>query len=86
MAEGKGMAKKIIKLIFPQELIGQPIIYTLSAKFNVIFNIRKADIENEKGWVALELEGQAENIQKALDWVTRKGVKVEPVVGDTEEG
>ncbi|MDZ4246777.1 MAG: NIL domain-containing protein [Dehalococcoidia bacterium] len=80
------MAKKRVMLTFPDELIDQPIIYTLSAKFNVIFNIRRADVMNDRGWVTLELDGEPENIQKALDWATKKGVRVDPVAGDVVEG
>jgi ABC-type methionine transport system ATPase subunit len=80
------MAKKRVKLTFPEKLITQPIIYNLSAKFNVVFNIRRADVTDDRGWVILELEGDAENIQKGLDWAAKKGVRVDPVSGDVLEG
>ncbi len=80
------MAKKKFLLTFPEKLITEPIIYNLSAKFNVVFNIRRADVMENKGWVLLELEGEPANIDKALAWATRKGVEVAPVGGDVIEG
>lgn len=80
------MAKKRVLLTFPEKLITEPIIYNLSAKFNVIFNIRRADVTEDKGWVLLEIEGDPDNIQRSLDWAAKKGVEVAPVGGDVIEG
>jgi len=38
------------------------------------------------GWVVLEIEGEEDEIQKALDWVATKGVRVDPISGDVVEG
>jgi hypothetical protein len=34
----------------------------------------------------LELEGEPEEIERGLDWVAAKGVRVDPVQGDIAEG
>ncbi len=80
------MAKKRVMFTFPQELIKEPIIYTLSHQFNVIPNIRRADISDDKGWVVLELEGKEKAIEDGIVWVISKGVRVDPVIGDIVEG
>ncbi|MBI4330229.1 MAG: NIL domain-containing protein [Chloroflexi bacterium] len=80
------MPKKRFLLTFPEKLITEPIIYNLSAKFGVVFNIRRADVTEDKGWVLLELEGDPESIQKSLAWAAKKGVEVSPVGGDVIEG
>ncbi len=80
------MAKEKVLLTFPEKLITEPIIYNLSAKYNVVFNIRRADVTDNKGWVLLEIEGQPEDIKKGLAWATRKGVEVTPAGGDVVEG
>jgi len=34
----------------------------------------------------LELEGEEEEIEQGISWVRSKGVRVDPVVGDSREG
>lgn len=80
------MAKRNVMFTFPQDLIKEPIIYQLGLKFNVITNIRRADVSEDKGWVVLELDGAEKDIEEGIAWVTRKGVRVDPVVGDMVEG
>ena len=80
------MAKRQVMFTFPQELIREPIIYTLSHQFEVVTNIRRADISEDKGWVVLELEGEEEEVERGISWVAGKGVRVDPVIGDIVEG
>ena len=80
------MAKRQVMFTFPQELIREPIIYILSHQFKVVTNIRRADVSENKGWVVLELEGEDSEIEQSIAWVTSKGVRVDPVVGDIVEG
>lgn len=80
------MAKKQVMFTFPQELIKEPIIYNLGHKFKVVTNIRRADVSENKGWVVLELEGEDKEIEAGIAWVTDKGVRVDPVIGDIVEG
>jgi len=80
------MAKKQVMFTFPQSLIKEPIIYTLDHAFNVVTNIRRADVSDNKGWVVLELEGEEEEIERGIAWVKNRGVRVDPVSGDVVEG
>jgi len=80
------MVKRRVMFTFPQELIKEPIIYNLGQQFKVVTNIRRADISEDKGWVMLELEGEEKDIEQGIAWVTGKGVRVDPVVGDIVEG
>jgi ABC-type methionine transport system ATPase subunit len=80
------MVKQRVKFTFPRELIKEPIIYNLGQQFEVVTNIRRADISGDKGWVVLELEGKGEDVERGIAWVTAKGVRVDPVVGDVVEG
>ncbi len=80
------MGKQRVKFTFPTDLVTQPIIYDLSHKFNVVTNIRRADVREEMGWVILELEGDDQEIQQGVDWVGSIGVRVDPVAGDVVEG
>jgi len=80
------MAKRQVMFTFPQELIKEPIIYSLGQQFKVVTNIRRADVSENKGWVVLELEGDEKDIEQGIAWVTGKGVRVDPVIGDIVEG
>jgi len=80
------LAKKQMMFTFPEELIKEPIIYNLSKGFNVVTNIRRADVTESKGWVMLELEGEEDDIEEGISWVTSRGVRVDPVIGDIVEG
>ena len=80
------MAKQRVKFTFPQELITLPIIYELGKNFSLVTNIRRADVTEDRGWVVLELDGDLQEIERAVEWVTSKGVRVDPVEGDIVEG
>jgi len=82
---GEIMAKKMVHLVFPQRLIKKPVIYTMAKKYNVIPNIRRANITETVGEVTLELSGTKENLEKARKYLERLGIKFEPVVGDIVE-
>lgn len=64
---------------FPKERIREPILYHLGRDFPVIPNIRGATINDEKGIVVLELEGEAKDIDRALDYLRSRSVAVEAV-------
>jgi ABC-type methionine transport system ATPase subunit len=80
------MAKRQVMFTFPRKLIKEPIIYQLSRKFEVVTNIRRADVSEDRGWVVLELEGGDKEIDAGIAWVKEEGVRVDPVVGDIIEG
>ena len=76
------MAKKQVTLTFPQNLIKEPVIYTVAKQYNLIPNIRRAKITETVGEVTLEIEGSEKDLEAGLQAFTSKGVKVEPVTGD----
>ncbi len=80
------MAKQRVKFTFEQELIKEPIIWKLAKEFNVVTNIRRADVTDERGWVVLELDGDRDEIERSLEWVRENGVRVDPVYEDIVEG
>ncbi len=80
------MSLKRVKFTFPENLIKEPLIYNLGHEFRVITNVRMADVDETTDWVMLELEGDAEEIDRSIAWAQRKGVRVDPVAGDVIEG
>jgi len=80
------MGTQRVKFTFMTELVKEPIIYRLGQEFNLVTNIRRADVREDMGWVVLELDGDDTEIQRGLDWVAAIGVRVDPVSGDVLEG
>ena len=80
------MVKQRVKFTFLTALVKEPIIYQLGKNFDLITNIRRADVREDMGWVVLELDGEDSEIQRGLDWVSAIGVRVDPVSGDVIEG
>ena len=80
------MARRRLHMTFPEHLITEPLIYDLGKKFQVVTNIRRANIEERVGWVILELEGDEEEIQRAVDHTRDLGVDISEIEGDVLEG
>lgn len=80
------MAKMRLSLRFPKNLVSKPIIYQLGHDFKVVTNIRRANIDEEIGWMILEIEGEMEEIERAMKDLDKQGVKVDPIEKDVVEG
>ena len=74
--------KKIVKLIFPQKLIKEPVTYKMAVKYGVVLNIRRAKVTNTVGELVLELNGEEKNIEEGIKYLVESGVVVEPIEGD----
>ncbi|MCC7377206.1 MAG: NIL domain-containing protein [Verrucomicrobiales bacterium] len=66
-------------LTYPPKLITRPIIWEMSRKFGIIFNVRQASVTEDIGILCLELEGVNTDLRAAVTWLEKQGVKVEPV-------
>ena len=74
-----GKEKRRLWLMYPVRMITNPVIWELGHKFPVVTNVRQASVTDEIGIVCLELEGRREHIKRAITWLERIGIKVEPV-------
>ena len=77
-----GMSRMRVRLTFPPERIQEPIIYLLGKDFDIVTNIRRADVKADYGWVELELEGKEADLERGIAWLKEKGVKVDPIERD----
>lgn len=77
--------KKRVYLTYPQEKVKEPLLYRCSQQFRVVTNIRQASVSDKIGLVALELEGEPGEIEKAINFFIENGVKVEPIELDVIE-
>lgn len=79
------MARRRVRLIFGRDLVTEPVIYHLGKNYDVVTNIRRADVTRDEGWVMLEIAGDPEEIDRGIAFLESKGVRVEPAEGDLVE-
>lgn len=73
-----------VRLTFPETLIRQPIIGRMVQEFDVMPNIRRANVEETVGWVICELGGNDDDVERAIEWLHDLGVQVDRL-GDIVE-
>jgi ABC-type methionine transport system ATPase subunit len=76
---------KRVRLTFPQHLIKEPVIFKMAKKYDVMPNIRRAQVTGTVGEMVLELMGTEEDIEKGLQSLRDQGINVELIEGDIEE-
>ena len=69
--------KRKIFLSFPQKILGVPLLYTLGRNFKVVPNIQGASISKDVALMALELDGDEAEVDRAIAFLREKGVDVE---------
>jgi ABC-type methionine transport system ATPase subunit len=74
--------KRRVKLTFPQNLIKEPVIFTMAKKYDVLPNIRRARVTDTVSEMVLELEGDEENLEKGIKSLQEQGIEVELIEGD----
>ena len=79
------MSSVRVKLTFPDALVRQPFIARLVRDHNVEPNIRRANVEDDQGWILCEIDGQSAAVEAALAWLRAEGVGVD-LLGDVLEG
>jgi len=71
-----------LHLTFPDHLISEPVIHRMGRDFELVTNIRRANIEDRGGWVILEVEGDDAAIARAVTWLGEQGLQVDRIEGD----
>ncbi|HET9076222.1 MAG TPA: NIL domain-containing protein [Acidimicrobiales bacterium] len=66
-----------VRLTFPPELVREAVIGQLVRRFDVMPNIRRADVSEDMGWIVCELDGDAEAVTAAITWMEELGVSVD---------
>ena len=75
----EGPVQQLLWLMYPPKLIKKPFIWEVGHKFKITTNIRQASVTDEIGIVCLELAGQRDEVDRAITWLEKNGVNVEPV-------
>jgi hypothetical protein len=73
------MANFKIRVTFPENKVTDPLIYQIGREYNLVTNIRRADVTEKSGWVDLELIGEPAEIERAIEGLKKKGVNVDPI-------
>ena len=73
------MASLKVRISFPDDKIKEPVIYQIGHEYKLVTNIRRADVTEKTGWVDLELTGDPEEIERGIEGLKKKGVKVDPI-------
>ncbi len=66
-------------LTFPQTSVTRPVLSEVARKFEVEFNVRRADIQEGTGTMDLSLTGSHQQIEGAVKAMTDMGVEVAPI-------
>ena len=66
-----------LELTYPEKLIKKPIIYDLVKQFDVVPNIRRANVDETFGWMVLEVSGEDDALEAAVDHLREIGIEVE---------
>ena len=76
------MSRARLHVTFPQDLMNEPVVHRLGADFDLVVNIRRANLEEDGGgWVILEVDGEQERIEAAVTWLAGQGLLVDRIEG-----
>ena len=83
IAGGAEVSVKRVALVFPQDQIKEPAVFTMAKKFNIMPNIRRARVTESVGEMTLELTGAEKDLEQGIKYLESRGIKVEPVTGES---
>jgi len=75
-----------VYLTFDESTVREPLIWKLAKEFDVITNIRTAEVKDHMGLVGLELEGDTDVVEASVKWLQKQGVQVDPIEQNVIEG
>ena len=76
------MTRARLHLTFPEHAVQEPIVYRLGQDFDLVTNIRRANVEERFGWVILEVDGPEDEVARAVSWLEEQGVQVDRIGED----
>ena len=65
-----------LRLVYPPSLISEPILYQLIKRFQIEVNIREAHITLEEGWLEVEMNGDPNELKRAISFLEEKGIEI----------
>ena len=78
------MSSVHLHLIFPAHLIDEPVLYRLVRDFDVVPNIKRANVDASFAWAIVELSGDDDAIDRATEWLRQQDIEITEI--DAPEG
>ena len=76
------MPRRTFHLTFPSRVVSEPLLHRMHAEFGLVANIRRARIDEDGGWVILDLAGTDDDLQRCLEWLAGQGVDIDRIAED----
>ena len=75
--------KKRLTLTFPRSIVQMPVTYRLAKEFNIAANIIRAQVApNQVGKLVVELSGDIDQLEVAIDWMKSHEIDVSAATGE----
>lgn len=69
-----------VQLHYPLERLTEPVVTRLVTEYDLSPNLLRADVDARTGgWLVVELSGERERIDSALEWLRAQGLEVSDV-------
>ena len=63
-------------LTFDGAQLAEPVLWELAHEHGLVTNIRRANVEEDLGWVLVEVRGEPAALAEGRAWLAAKGVRV----------
>ncbi len=75
--------KKRVTLTFPKNTVHLPLTYRLAKDFNIAANIIRAQVApNQVGKLVVQLQGDIDEVDAAIEWMRGLGIQVSQMSGE----
>lgn len=71
------MKEPVVRLVYPPDLLRAPVLNQLIQRFNLTVNILRAQVGAEAGWIELQISGEDDVVDDALNWLRERGIYVQ---------
>ena len=71
--------KRLLRLIYPQELVTEPVLWKVATTHRLVPNIRSAKVTATAGTMVVEFSGEPADLEAGLRTLTGLGIRAEEV-------
>jgi len=71
--------KMALGLAFPGTLKDESVICYICKNYDINLNIIEASFSMSSGWAILQIEAEEEEIQRTLDYLTSKDIRIQKI-------